>query len=113
MVISPLASTLTNPSVSLIRSGFQKCGPINRRTLLKPVQILQGNDDILFFENIGKATLRQTAMQRHLAALKTRTAAVAGTGTGTFVTAGRGFAASASRSTCQPAFCCGAIPQTA
>ena len=47
---------------------------------------------ILLLENIGEAALRQTAVQRHLAAFKSAHDAVAGNGARAFVSARRGLA---------------------
>src|SRR5215470_17446748 len=47
--------------------------------------------DPLFLENVGESTLWQTALERHLSALKTRTAAVAGTRLLSLMSAACGF----------------------
>src|ERR1035438_2671539 len=55
-------------------------------------QILEVDDRVLLLENIGETALRQTAVQRHLAAFKSAHDAVAGDGTRALVTAGRSLA---------------------
>src|SRR6202034_2474435 len=52
-------------------------------------QILQIHDRVLLLENIGKTALRQTAVQRHLAAFEAAHDAVARNGARALVTAGR------------------------
>src|SRR5580693_9228554 len=55
-------------------------------------QILEVDDRILLLEDIGKSALRQTAVQRHLAAFESAHDAVTGNGARALVTARRRFA---------------------
>src|ERR1039457_2004154 len=52
-------------------------------------QILEVDDRVLLFENISETALRQTAVQRHLAAFESAHNAVARDGTRALVAAGR------------------------
>src|SRR5207248_1825423 len=52
------------------------------------LEVAQVDDGELLLENIGKAALRQTAVQRHLAAFKSAHDAVSGNRAGTLAAAG-------------------------
>src|SRR5688572_31716714 len=65
---------------ALDQAGLTKHGLIDRGAVVEALQIGDVHDRVVGLEDIGEAALRQTAMQRHLAAFKTALAAVAGAG---------------------------------
>ena len=91
-VISPVPSTLS-PSPSLLMMPQLDQAVHRERVAWQLFQIAQIHDRILLLENVGEAALRQTAVQRHLAAFESAHDAVAGDGARALVTAGRRLAA--------------------
>jgi len=96
---SPSPRTFYSVVRALDQAGLTKHGLIDRSAVVEPLQIGDVHHGIVFLEDIGEAALRQTAMQRHLAAFKTALAAVARAGLLSLLATARRLAMSRSRST--------------
>src|ERR1043165_816748 len=83
--------------LSLDESRLAEGAFIDGHAVVETLEVRDVHDGVLFLEDVGEAALRQTAMQRHLAAFEAGHAREAGAGLLPLLAAARGLAVSGSR----------------
>src|SRR5205807_6983931 len=73
-----VAEDLEPVSGALDQSGLAQHALVDEGAVIEALQVAHVHDGVLFLEDVGESALRQTAMQRHLAAFEAEHARVAG-----------------------------------
>src|SRR5690349_2083215 len=64
--------------LTLDQAGLTKCCLVDARTIVEALEVGDVHDRVVLLEDVRESALRQTAMQRHLAAFEAESTAEAG-----------------------------------